>query len=997
MPNLARSRKLLAAVGVIALWGVLLMLAFLPGMGVAARKEGTGQTAADAPQALPLTWLPSRTDGFDHTAHAVAAVVEYGGRLYAGAVASTGNPVLIWSRGAGSEWTPSSEPGFGGANSGVYAFAVHAGALYAGTANADGAQVWSSSGAGWSHVAASGLDNPANTSVRALASFKGRLYAGTSNAAGAQVWAYNGQNWARVVAGGLGDPKNVAVQALAVFGDKLYAGTRNSDGAQIWSTLDGSSWDVAIGDGFGDSSNVAVMALSNYQNQLYAGLENGLGKGGAIWRYDSISWQRSAWAGFSAASNPLDIHNLAVASLAVHDGALYAGTVNDVYGTQIWLSDGSGWWPSTKTGLGTGESSRAARALVSYGGALWAGIENFVDGAGVWYGSPQIELTVVSEPEIVAPPYRIRYDTWVRNTLAITLTGMQAFDTWESVGDCVYDLEGRTHLRWDIGDLGPGESRSHKFTLETHTYPWCSPQVVTSTVRLQGSNLAPMFAFATTVITSGPTPTTSPTPGPSGPFTATFQQGMGGYTGSTDTYIAELNPTLQYCGQTRIRVGDRQRLAGLLRFDVSSLPSAANVASATLRLYGFDRKYGRDISVSLYAISRTVDVCRATWNEPRAGDQWAIAGCKDVHSDRRPDPEVTFSTSGVRLWYDLDVTHVVRDWAGESLANNGFLLLGPTEDSEVYAFTSGEYPEPTKRPMLIVTYYTAPTPATPTSTPTPTGTPTATPIGSITLTGLVYDAQLGPTHPISGATVSALMCVPTRFPTQSLPDGTYSLFLPDLYLAGCDEITLEVWADDYQTWSEAVSVAELQANPERDFALMPVPADTPTPTPTRTPTGMCPDTYEPNDSFGQPWDVSWGGHFESYICSAEDVDYYEADLGERPFDGFNVTLNNLAADYDLHVYDSGQQLIASSTKPALAAESLTVEAQRIYIKVSGADGAFHTSQPYYLDVIPVTVPTETPTSTPGVTATPTATPTSTTPANWWYVYLPIILRIPLGR
>jgi len=838
MPVWLRSPKLIVPVGIFALWGVLLILALLPGTGVSARQDSALQFSAALPQSPPLTWLPSRTDGFNHTAEAVQSLVEYGARLYAGVVASTTNPALVWAYDEGSGWAPSSEPGFGGPNSGVHALAVYNGVLYAGTANPNGGQVWSSGGAGWSHAADRGFDNPANSSIQALAAFRGQLYAGTSNHAGAQVWSYDGQGWTPAVVGGLGAPNNVTVEAFAVHGGRLYAGTRNENGAQVWSTPDGSNWQVVIPDGFGAASNVAVTALASYHNQLYAAVENGLGQGGEIWCYDGIAWRLSAGDGFAGPSHPLDVHNVAVASLAVHDDILYAGTVNEVYGTQVWFNEGSGWWPSTKTGFGTGENSRATRALASYRGALWAGIENDTDGAAVWYGSPSLELTVVSEPEIVAPPFRIRYETNIINTLGITLTGLQAFDTWESWGDCVYDPGGRTHLRWDIGDLAPGESREHKFTLETHT--WCQPQVTTNTVRLQGSNLAPMFAFARTFITEGPTPTASPTVGPIGPFTVTLQQGLDGYAGTLDTYLSKLNPTIRYCDATRIRVGDARRLAGLIQFDLSPIPSAADVTTATLRLYGFDRKYGRDISVGAYVISRTVDVCQATWNESRIGEQWAIAGCMDVHMDRRPNPEITFTTSGVRRWYDLDVTEAVRGWVDGSLSNNGLLLLGPSADSEVYAFAPAEHYEPAQRPMLIVTYFTGPSPTpTPTSTPvqtaTQTPTPTETPPGGLTLTGLVYDAELGVTQPISGATVSALMCVPVRFQTESEADGAYSLYLPDLYLNACTDITLEAWADDYELWSEVIAVAELRANPQRDFALARWPAETPTPTPTYTP------------------------------------------------------------------------------------------------------------------------------------------------------------------
>jgi hypothetical protein len=154
---------------------------------------------------------------------------------------------------------------------------------------------------------------------------------------------------------------------------------------------------------------------------------------------------------------------------------------------------------------------------------------------------------------------------------------------------------------------------------------------------------------------------------------------------------------------------------------------------------------------------------------------------------------------------------------------------------------------PTSTPTLTGTPPTA-TPTetgTPsTGTPTVTGTPptatpteTGTPSGNLTLTGLVYDAMSGPTRVIPGANVSALMCVPRRFQTLSGVNGRYQLVLPAKYINACDQITLEVSAFDYEPFSIVVSVNDLRAQPERDFALTPLLTPTPTTTPpTATPT-----------------------------------------------------------------------------------------------------------------------------------------------------------------
>ncbi len=887
----------LALGGIVTLLCVALFVLVSPPNGALAGEAEAEHLLIVTPQNPPLTWQPARTDGFGQTASTIHALIGFNGRIYAGIASDRPSPVLIWSFDQETGWSTSSLPGFGGANTAVHALSTHDGRLFAGTANPDGTQVWASGGNGWSHIADNGFGNSANQSVEALLAFNGQLFAGTSNPNGAEVWAYDGQQWRQVVSSGLVSPGNVAVEAMVVHNGKLYAGTRNAMGAQIWSTANGDNWDLMMGDGFGQSSNVAITALASYLGRLYAAVENTVGHGAEVWHNDWSGWHLSVENGFAGPSNPADSNNVAVTALAVHGDLLYAATLNEEYGTQIWFYDGSAWWPSTKTGLGTGASNRSTKALAPDGDRLWAGIENSASGAEVWYGRPDLEFEVTSRYRAVTPPNSLHYDVRLVNTLGITLTNLQAFETWESMGECVYDWMGRSHLRWDIGDLAPGESREHQFSLLTHS--WCQPQLVTSTVRLQGDNLAPAFAFASTIILEGPTPTASVTPSPTAsstpivPLVTTLQQGVEGYAGALDTHLTQAHPSQLNCNEPSIRIGANGEFAGLIHFDLSSIPSAAEIVSATLHLYDLRWAQGKNIRVGAYVISRTVDVCQANWNEARSGEPWGAAGCQDALTDRRPEPEASFTTAGLSRWYSLDVTDVVQEWLSGSVPNNGLLLLGPADSSEIHDFASGSHAQQAERPKLSIAYF-------------PASVPTVTPTPVLTMT------------------------------------------------------------------------------------------------PTPTTTAECPDAYEPNEGFAEAWDLGWGGHFESYICSAQDVDYYQADVTTLPFDGFHITLSNLPANYDLHVYDMAEELIASSAQPGLADENVTVQGEGVYVRVQAAQGAYDAAQPYYLDVIPVTAGTVTPTATPTVTGTPvvSATPTlspTVTPSKHWRLYLPIVVRSQESR
>ncbi len=727
------------AIAGVLLAALLALWLLLPVEATLARDDASMVSAVDLPQSSPLTWLASRADGFNQSAEGVAALADFGGRLYAGLVASGPTPAsLIWAYDDQQGWNPSSLAGFGGGNTGVLSLQTLDGTLYAGTSNPNGGQVWASGGEGWSHAADSGFDNPANDAVIALVAFRGRLFAGTRNDGGAQIWSFAGDQWKQVVSSGLNDAGNTAVQALVEHDGTLYAGTHNERGAQVWSSNDGTAWTVAASGGFGQASNDSITSMASFRGALYAAVGNSAGLGGQVWQYDPwADWRVSAVEGFATPGQPSDRHNLAVTALAVHEGQLFAGTANKEFGTQIWFSDGYGWWPSTKTGIGVGGDNHTTGALASYAGSIWAATSNSSHGAVVWRGAPRIVLNANSRYHTVTAPGNLYFDVQVINTLNTALFNVRAFDFWESTANCVYDTQGGSHLRWDVGDLAPGESQQHQFMLQTHS--WCSTQSVTNTVRLEADNLAPLFAFAMSEVIAAPTPTLSltPTPSPTAsptPRTAVtieLQQGTNGYQGALDTHLSQSQPTTQYCQEPRIRVGANQGLAGLIRFDLSSIPTGADVMSATLHLYGIDWAQGRNIQVGAYVVSRTVDICQASWTYASEGERWGAAGCRDVQTDRRPTPEVLFWTSGLRHWYHLDLSEVVRSWVNGTVKNGGLLLLGEPTESEIHAFASGQHAERSERPMLSISYYA---PSAPTASPTSTSTQTSTPTPTHTLT-----------------------------------------------------------------------------------------------------------------------------------------------------------------------------------------------------------------------------------------------------------------------
>jgi hypothetical protein len=172
---------------------------------------------------------------------------------------------------------------------------------------------------------------------------------------------------------------------------------------------------------------------------------------------------------------------------------------------------------------------------------------------------------------------------------------------------------------------------------------------------------------------------------------------------------------------------------------------------------------------------------------------------------------------------------------------------------DIGAFEYGATPG---APTRVVT----PTPETTSTTPTPTATPdgptptaTTTPTipPDIRLTGSVTDAVTG--APVAGATVAIEVCVPRQpFQGTTGPDGRYSVLFPGPYTDLCPAVTLEVRATGYTTRRQAEEVANLRANPRRDFALVPAGGATPTATATVTATPTTTATATPTGAVYLP-------------------------------------------------------------------------------------------------------------------------------------------------
>ena len=223
--------------------------------------------------------------------------------------------------------------------------------------------------------------------------------------------------------------------------------------------------------------------------------------------------------------------------------------------------------------------------------------------------------------------------------------------------------------------------------------------------------------------------------------TVTFQQGVAGYEGMVDTFIASTSSDSNFSADTRISMYSDGRYKGLVRFDLSSIPSQVTVINARLELsiYYLSGSFS-SLGVSAYPISRPWTIDEVTWNEAADGEMWGTPGCGNTSIDRSATPAGSVAISGLGS-YQIDVTSAVDNWVTNQETNYGLLVVSQGSPAIQSDHRSSEYGIESVRPKLVVTYVvTGPLP-TFTPTHTPTVTPTSTPEPSVYITSTMLAAN----------------------------------------------------------------------------------------------------------------------------------------------------------------------------------------------------------------------------------------------------------------
>ena len=151
----------------------------------------------------------------------------------------------------------------------------------------------------------------------------------------------------------------------------------------------------------------------------------------------------------------------------------------------------------------------------------------------------------------------------------------------------------------------------------------------------------------------------------------------------------------------------------IFEFDISSLPANSTIQGATLRLYATDVTEDDEAAeIPVYRITRswvegTGDGVQtndgATWKYYDNQDNWNNSG-GDYNTFEWSRQDVTDQD----LWYEWDITHLVKSWSNSTYINYGMLLLTESNNVGTKTFASSEHTNSSIRPQLILNYSTPP-------------------------------------------------------------------------------------------------------------------------------------------------------------------------------------------------------------------------------------------------------------------------------------------------
>jgi hypothetical protein len=186
-----------------------------------------------------------------------------------------------------------------------------------------------------------------------------------------------------------------------------------------------------------------------------------------------------------------------------------------------------------------------------------------------------------------------------------------------------------------------------------------------------------------------------------------LQEGLDGYLGTSDTYLADFGPKVNFGGSdTLIDYSRVYFYEILLRFEIFAsdggpVPDGATIESAKLELYKYsfyDHRY------RAHRLLQDWSEREATWNQRFSGVPWAQGGARGSGTDIAVLADGEGLVGWQPQWISIDVTSGVQGMS-DGEPNHGWKLIPIAGNPNAKKFHSRDtVSEPSKRPRLIVSF-----------------------------------------------------------------------------------------------------------------------------------------------------------------------------------------------------------------------------------------------------------------------------------------------------
>lgn len=168
-------------------------------------------------------------------------------------------------------------------------------------------------------------------------------------------------------------------------------------------------------------------------------------------------------------------------------------------------------------------------------------------------------------------------------------------------------------------------------------------------------------------------------------------------TGSADSYVDSMNPTVMYGGSLTMNITSHSY--GLLRFVLSSVPAgttSSQIAKATLQLWEIPDSPNNSGSISIYELTSDFVASTVTYNTRPSMASLPIATVSALANSR---------------YIEIDITSLVQKWIATPSTNHGIAILPASSSMSLDLLLGTKWnTAESQPPILDITVFAPPLP-----------------------------------------------------------------------------------------------------------------------------------------------------------------------------------------------------------------------------------------------------------------------------------------------